>query len=181
MDWAMFKAEMQAATLIAFDRLMPQIGDETLYALCLQTTDDGWGIGPFANTREGLAVQIAELSRSIDLTPQDLRSMQWSADEWRHDRFGDDAFMAVNQQVMQAADDVSDADLSSHVARITDAMIGALEQLRMQHGEALDGVTMFVTKSDSDDAEALENLSSERLNPPDLHRAFLQRWDDSAK
>jgi Domain of unknown function (DUF4303) len=176
MDWTAFETEMKAATLIAFDRLVPRIGNETLYAFCLQTTDDGWGIGPFANTREGLALQTADLALSMTITPQTERALGWSADEWRYDSFGDDAFMTVNQQVMQAAK----ADLDHHVTRITDAMIGALQQLRARHGEMLDRVTLFVTKSDSDGAEVLENLSSERLNPPDLHRPFLQRWDDAA-
>ena len=180
MDWTAFETDMKEATFAAFTRLAPLIEDEALYAFCLQTTDDGWGIGPFANTREGLVVQTEKLAALMTISPHTERTLAWSPDEWRYVGFAGDAFMKVNQQVMQVADGIPDADMPSHVEHITDAIIAALQQLRARHSDVLDRVTLFVTMSDSDDAEALENASSESLNPPDLHRAFLQRWADPA-
>lgn len=55
-------------------------------------------------------------------------------------------------------------------------MIDALASLRAERTAALADVTLFVTISDSDEAQAIENLSAKRLNPPDLARAFQQRF-----
>jgi hypothetical protein len=55
-------------------------------------------------------------------------------------------------------------------------MIGALRNLRELQDGALKEVTMFVTITDSDEAEEIENRSAISINPPDLAQAFVSRF-----
>jgi hypothetical protein len=55
-------------------------------------------------------------------------------------------------------------------------MADALAHLRAERGPALESVTLFVTSSDSGDAEAVEDRYATQLNPPQLAQAFLQRY-----
>ncbi|WP_413353955.1 hypothetical protein [Microbacterium sp. 1P06AB] len=42
---------------------------------------------------------------------------------------------------------------------------------------ALDGVTLFVSVTDSDETEAIENRSATELNPAEVGGAFLRRYE----
>ncbi len=44
--------------------------------------------------------------------------------------------------------------------------------------DALASVTMFVSVTDDDDSEYIENESSEKINEIALHENFLNRYDN---
>jgi hypothetical protein len=79
--------------------------------------------------------------------------------------FGDDYFADINRD-LAAAGANSHKGFGLYFDHLIDAMIDALAHLRA--ARALEGVTLFATISDSEDAEAVERRSANRLNPVTL-------------
>ncbi|MET3667221.1 DUF4303 domain-containing protein [Caulobacter sp. 1776] len=173
MDWDARVEKLRTATIAAVDALTPLLEGQRLYAICLQTADDGMSVGFCANTEEGYAEKRASEAEVEEMTPQYSAYLRWAPAEWRYEFFGDDHFADVNSDLTAASLDGNE-DFSAYFDRLIDAMIDALAYLRAERAQALDGVTLFVTISDSEEAKAVERRSADRLNPPTLAGQFGQ-------
>lgn len=173
MDWNVEAERLRAATIEAFDALTRLLEGQRPYAICLQTADDSMSVGFCANTEAGYAEKYASEAEIEDMTPEHAAYLRWAPAEWRYEMFGYDHFADVNRD-LTAAGLSSDGGFSLHFDQLIDAMIDALAHLRTERAEALEGVTLFVTISDSDEAEAVERRSVDRLNPPTLADQFGQ-------
>lgn len=56
-------------------------------------------------------------------------------------------------------------------------MTVALTVAKEYYGNNIHEVTVFVTVTDSDDAEEIENRSAVRINTPGIAQSFLARFD----
>lgn len=171
MDWDAELEKLRAATIITVDTLTPLLDGQRLYAICLQTANDGMSVGLCANTEEGYAEKRASEAEIEEITPEYSAYLRWSPAEWRYEMVGDDHFADVNSDLTAASLNGSE-DFSAHFDRLIDAMIDALAHLRTERAQALDGVTVFVTISDSEEAKGVERRSVDRLNPPPLASQF---------
>lgn len=171
MDWNAKVEQLRTATIAAVDALTSFLEGHRLYAICLQTADDGMSVGFCANTEEGYAEKRASEAEIEDMTPQYSAYLRWAPAEWRYEVFGDDHFVDVNRD-LTAVGVNSNKDFSLHFDRLIDAMIEALAHLRAERAQALEGVTLFVTISDSEEAKTVERRSADRLNPPILAGQF---------
>lgn len=170
MDWNAEVERLRTATIATVDALASLLEGQRLYAICLQTADDGMSVGLCANTEAGYAEKRASEAEIEDMTPEYLAYLRWAPAEWRYEMFGDD-FADINRD-LTAVSLSSDGGFSLHFDRLIDAMIDALAHLRVERARALEGVTLFVTISDSDEAAAVERRSADRLNPPILADQF---------
>jgi hypothetical protein len=170
-DWNAKVEQLRTATIAAVDALPSVLEGQRLYAICLQTADDGMSVGFCANTEEGYAEKRASEAEIEDMTPQYSAYLRWAPAEWRYEFFGDDHFADINRDLTAASVD-SNKDFSLYFDRLIDAMIDALAHLRAERAQALEGVTLFVTISDSEEAKAVERRSANRLNPPRLAGQF---------
>lgn len=59
---------------------------------------------------------------------------------------------------------------------MTDIMARALRRLRDIYADRLQNVTLFVTVTDYDEAEEIENRSAILINPPGIAQAFVSRF-----
>lgn len=173
MDWNTEVEKLRTATLAAVDALTSPLSGQRLYAICLQTADDGMSVGFCANTEEGYAEKHASEAEIEEVTPEFLAYLRWAPAEWRYEMFGYDYFADVNDDLTAASLNGIE-NFSAYFDRLIEAMIDALAHLRTELAHLLDGVTLFVTISDSEKAEAVERRSAERLNPPALADQFGQ-------
>jgi hypothetical protein len=169
---------LHTATIAAADALTASLEGQRLYAICLQTADDGMSVGFCANTEEGYAEKRASEAELEHMTPEYLAYLRWAPAEWRYEMFGDDHFADVNSDLTAASLNGGE-DFSVYFDHLIDAMIDALTHLRAERAQALDGVTLFVTISDSEEAEAVEQRSANRLNSPTLASQFKQPLDQT--
>ncbi len=175
MDWQAIRNELSQAILRAFDRFHERLDEEQVYALCLSVSEDGMAIGLNANTESCFARKLSEERELEDMTPQYERYLRWSPAEWCFEGVDDAAFQGINDMLVQVV--LGDGLGASGFHDLIDAMIGSLETVRSMRADSLQGVTMFVTVTDSDDAEAIENRSAIAINPPDIARYFVSRLD----
>jgi len=175
-DWNAKVEKLRTATIATADALRSLLEGQRLYAICLQTADDGMSVGLCANTEEGYAEKRASEAEIEDMTPEYSAYLRWAPAEWRYEMSGDDHFADVNRD-LAAASAHSDKGFSLYFDHLIDAMIDALAHLRAERAQALEAVTLFVTISDSEEAEAVERRSANRLNPTTLAGEFGRPLD----
>jgi hypothetical protein len=173
-DWIAITEELQAATVAAVDMLSSLLEERSLYAVCLQTADDGMSVGFCANTEEGYAEKLASEAEFEDVSPDYAAYLRWAPAEWRYEGFGDDLFADINRDLTTASA-ASNDDFAVYFDLLIRAMVDALAHLRAERAQALEGVTLFVTISDSEAAQAVERQSVHRLNRSTLAAEFGQR------
>lgn len=174
MDWDAIENELIQAVRQAFDHLRILTVHEQLYALCLSVSEDGMGIGLNANTDPFLNQKLSEERAIEEITLQDESYFRWSSAEWHFEGVGDEFFQPLNNALTQAI--LNDKRDKLSFKKLIAAMIEALSHLRDARGHALKGVTLFVTITDGDKAEAIENRSAADLNAPDVAQAFISRF-----
>ena len=175
MDWNAKAEKLRAATIATVDALTSLLEGQRLYAICLQTADDGMSVGLCANTEEGYAEKRASEAEIEDMPPEYSAYLRWAPAEWRYEIFGDDHFADINRDLTAAS--ANSKDFKIYFNHLIDAMIDTLAHLRAERAQALEGVTLFVTISDSEEAEAVERRSANRLNPPTLADEFRRHQD----
>jgi hypothetical protein len=175
MDWDTIRESIQVAVLATFDELIVSVGDERLYVICLQTADDGISIGAGANTEEGYSAKCASEAELEDMTPEYRSYLRWAPAEWRFEVIGDAHFSGVNRDLSILLTD-PDSNSTAHFARLIQIMTDGLAYLREARAEMLNNVALFVTISDSEIAEDVEQQSAGQLNPPSILNELLTRY-----
>lgn len=176
MDWHARIAELRAATLAASDDLLESLDGERLYAICLQTDDGGMSVGFCANSEQGYAASRAAAAQARELDASYDAYLRWDSAEWRYEMAGDAHFAQANRAFIAAATTDTGEDFGTYFDQLLEAMSDALAHLRAERADALEDVTLFVTITDSDAAEAVEARSATRLNPPEAAAAFVRRF-----
>ena len=185
LDQQNLSAVIRDAARQAFGDLRRAHPEETFYAFALYT-DDGWmTIVPSANSEEGF-------QRAISSEPDQTshHAYRWSTAEWAYEAAGNEHFDAANEllNASSADEEPDDSDETEEVRLYReqgDALIASMvEGLRLLDAEGFFGtgeergrVTLFVSISDSDEAEEVETISARQLNPPNVAAAFAKRYE----
>jgi hypothetical protein len=167
---------ISTATGLAVDDLLASLGGERLYAICLQTDDGGMSIGLCANTEQGYSEKRAEAEEAGDLDASYDAYLRWDSAEWRHEMIGTERFRQVEKDLWDALDDPP-GGFDAYFDRLIEAMTLALIDVKKAQGERFADVTAFVTVTDSDEAEEIENRSAVRINSTEIAAAFRARHD----
>lgn len=130
-----------------------------------------------ANTEEAFQEHlVAERQENPQLSPQNEAGYRWSVGEWRHEGWRHDLFAAVNRLLYDEATQERIANIHAHLARLFETMTVALAGLRRERGALTEGTILFVTLTDSDEAEDVENHSAQHVSPPALLKLFSERY-----
>jgi hypothetical protein len=176
MDWDSITRHLEQAVLSAFDDLAVAVRGRRLYALSLVTEDGAMSVGMAANTEEALQQRLdAERHGGADPSSQDGAWLRWGVGEWQYEGWRDDLFAAVNRRLYHEAVGGRIDGIAAHLARLIEAMTVALARLRREREVETASTILFVTLTDSDEAEAFENASARRLNPAALLDLFHAR------
>ncbi|KML47440.1 hypothetical protein VL15_32185 [Burkholderia cepacia] len=179
-DFSDFQREIADAARATFKALRALHPDEQFYAFALYTDSGAMTVVPAANSVEGLSrIRAQQAIADDDRDPW----YTWGFSEWAYAAAEASPFNAICGKL-------ADAVLSPRFARSRFAefsrqlhadMIEALRLLDRDGlfgtGEARAAITLFVSISDDDAAEALENESAKALNPPAVVETFLRRYD----
>lgn len=181
MDWTRLKDDIAAAARQSFSELLARHGNETFYAFALYTDEDCYTVVPAANSLERYQATIADLDEA---SPQALAYYRWASAEWAYEAFAAGPFTPICNRLATTCAAVSgDATaFAAFKAEVHRAMIAALKQLDDEgfFGQGRDGAVLFITSSDADEAEAVENRSAAILNRPGIHASFLERFQPQA-
>lgn len=182
MDWPALKNEIAAAARESFCDLLAKHGSERFYAFALYTDEDCITVAPAANSIEQYLATLATLDKP---ERQERAYYQWASSEWAYEAWAWEPFNPVSSRLHQACTQVSSdaAAFAAFKAKVHQAMIDALKQLDDEgcfgrHRQAADSAVLFITSTDSEDSEAMEDHSARLLNRPEVCKAFLEQHKD---
>ena len=141
--------------------IFDQIGDEHIYTAALVT--DSYCCSLF------LAVNTVEYFDNECEEPDDVG--KWHPDEWGYSDGHGSELVKLSRLLWE-----NQNNLPSE-AFFFDALIAAMKQLKETgiFGERTEEITFFVSISDDEEAENLEDFSAGQLNSPEVATAFLNR------
>ena len=141
--------------------ILGRIDDERIYTVALVT--DRYCCSLF------LAVNTLEYLQSEDEEPDD--ESKWHPDEWGYSDGHGSELVKLSKSLWE-----NHATLPGE-AFFFSAMISAMAQVKGSgiFGEGTEEITFFISISDDEDAENLEDASAMTLNNPELAAAFLNR------
>ncbi|AHE53498.1 DUF4303 domain-containing protein [Sphingomonas sanxanigenens] len=169
-DWKAITKDLGEAVIAVADDLLASIGRHRLYAICLLTDDDGGSVGFWAATEEDFERRRASEAEADEMTPAYEAYLRWTPEEWSEDAHGDVFMRRINKPLF--AEVIGGTSSPAHFDRTIEAMTDALALLRAERADKLADVTLFVSVSDSEDADGIERRSVALLNPPALISAF---------
>ena len=170
LDWAALTDQVHQASLLSFTRLLEAHPEETFYAFCLYTDGDGWTIVPSANSEEGFA-------RHAHRAPTSQAYYRWPSSEWAYEAEQASQFNATCRTLREADSGASIVQFRRQVvAVLTEALRRLREDEPVRTLNSTGRLSLFVTMTDDDEAEAIEDASARVLNPPELVTGFLARY-----
>jgi hypothetical protein len=174
LSWKLVTDALQAASLAAVTKLLAALDGQRLYALALYTSEGGMSVAMAANTEEAYQAYMAAAAEEDQRnTPEDQAYCRWASSEWALEGWESDLFDGANALIHQEDSRDFDRYFDAVIAAMTAALVGVKATL----GERLADVTAFVTVTDCDLAEEIENASAASINAADLADAFRSRFD----
>lgn len=151
------------------ENILQEVGDEEIYTAALVTDSDCVTLFLAVNTLEFLEENGGPAEEN-----------RWLPDEWGYSDGDDSALAELSRQLFahdEALEDGDDETRKENRRLFFDAAISALEQLKKAKvfGKHSDQVTCFVSISDDEEAEEIENQSAKQLNTAKLAKAFAKR------
>ena len=159
--WQNVAAMIRDAVAADLREILGRIDDERIYTVALVT--DRYCCSLF------LAVNTLEYLESEDEEPDD--ECKWHPDEWGYSDGHDSELVKLSKTLWENHNTLPGE------AFFFNAMISAMKQVKDSgiFGERTEEITWFISISDNDDAENLEDSSAMTLNSPELAASFLNR------
>ncbi len=159
--WQEVTEKIRDAVAADLREILGCIDDEHIYTAALVT--DRYCCSLF------LAVNTLEYLQSEDEEPDD--ESKWHPDEWGYSDGHGSELVKLSKSLWE-----NHATLPGE-AFFFSAMISAMAQVKGSgiFGEGTEEITFFISISDDEDAENLEDASAMTLNSPELAAAFLNR------
>lgn len=169
--------DIERAARSSFSELLTRHGDETFYAFALYTDESCFTVLPAANSLE----QYHACVQRMDATePQERAAYKWSSAEWAYECFAAPSFDGICEQLRERASMLpgDPVTFATFKAEVHHAMTVALRRLDDGgfFGERRAGLVLFITSSDDEEAQELEEVSARALNPPAVYEAFRRRY-----
>ncbi|MDE6541591.1 MAG: DUF4303 domain-containing protein, partial [Muribaculaceae bacterium] len=151
---------VREAVAMDLQEVLAKIGDERIYAFALVTDSDCTSLFMAVNTVEYLISYGGPQSPAV-----------WLPDEWGYSDSDSGELSKLSGLLLQHSEQLPGQDF------FVDALISAIKQLKAAgvFGEHTDDITYFVSMSDADAAERIEDYSAKQLNSPVMASIFLNR------
>ena len=159
--WQEVSAKIKDAVAADLREILDRIGDERIYTTAL--VSDRYCCSLF------LAVNTLEYLESEDEDSDD--ECKWHPDEWGYSDGHDSELVKLSKSLWENHNTLPGE------AFFFSAMISAMKQVKDSRifGVRTDEITLFISISDDEDTENLEDSSAMTLNSPELATAFLNR------
>jgi hypothetical protein len=179
MDWNALEYEIYRAARNAFDDLRKAHPDEEFYAYALYTDSDAGTVCPAANSLREFAKAVSQES---DLSAADLAYYKWATSEWAYEFGKASYFKEISAQLMASVLALENqANHATFKRNVAASMTGALKKLDADGffgvGAEREKLVLFISVTDDDSAESVENESARLLNPKSAYERFALRYE----
>lgn len=180
---------IEEAVRHTMEKIRQEAGDEHIYSAALVTDSSCVTLFLAVNTEEALARRDKadrtpeRLTQLLEYYPQELVDQvaeglfslnRYVPDEWDYSDGTDGGLNQVSRQLYDQEEKLSDEDddtCDAFQEQLLETVTGAFETLRTE-GVFGPEVVCFVSMSDDDRAEEIEDTSARRLNTPEQYEQF---------
>ncbi|MFP1760718.1 DUF4303 domain-containing protein [Lonsdalea quercina] len=170
MNWNEFENSCFQLTVKLIKKILSEKPDEHFYAFCLYTDSSAMTVSMSANSEEKLK---SILAADDDKSEENQSYYKWSTSEWAYEGYGADFFSELSKELRLEPERKEFSDFKKN---LINSLTKSLKRVNEELGQ--DKYVMFVTITDDDDAEYIENTSSGIINSKATHHMFLSRFGD---
>ncbi|MBY7903819.1 DUF4303 domain-containing protein [Vibrio fluvialis] len=173
MNWDNFEEKCFKATVEVLSKLISEHKNEKIYAFALYTDGGAMTVSVSANSEERLNLILDEDS---DKSKENQNYYKWATSEWAYESYDDYLYCELCKELRHSSDRENFFNFrNSLITSMTNVLVRVRKEML---NDALASITMFVSVTDDDDSEYIENESSEKINEIALHENFLNRYDN---
>lgn len=171
-------------------KILKEVGDEQIYAAALVTDSDCISLYLVVNTYEKMRqkdLKYLEWMKS-DLEAEEIEGIKggslsitkWIPDEWAYSG-GRGCELSKVSQMLFTKEEENSAEYAEHTALFFEAVTDAWKALISDKvfGEKSEEITYFISISDDEKAETIENYSASLLNGQEVYEAFMKRDEET--
>ena len=171
-------------------KILKEVRKEKIYAAALVTDSDCITLYLAVNTYEQMRERdLKYLKMFGDAWDEEkvegikngtLSMAKWIPDEWAYSDGKESKLNHVSRQ-LYAKEEENSAVYAENMDLFLEAVTDAWKTLIKDKvfGEKTEDITYFISMSDDDRAEAIENYSASQLNSKERYEAFLKRFEET--
>lgn len=170
------------------ETITKRIGDETIYGVALVTDEDCISLYLAANTSEylrkkdldNLSFMRQYLSEGkIQAIEEGTDSLtKWTPAEWGYSGGKNSGLVEVSKLLFEQEEQDS-VGYAQNKPRFFETITSALKRVIDEKGTDTENITFFITLSDGDGIEEIENYSAKQLNSTEMFEKFTHRFDSN--
>ena len=172
MNWKKLEDECFQITLNIIKSLLHAYKDDELYALCLYTDSGAMTVSLSANSQKDLS-QLMNLDE--DNSQEIENYYRWAFSEWAYDSYNSSEFSKISKILRE--DPSRDIDFDFFFTTLINSLTNVLCRVRSTEIEPLKQTIFFISITDNDDSESIENDTAKLLNSQDGHCNFIARYN----
>lgn len=177
MGWEEFKNEVFTAAKNSFIKVQQVNEDEDFYAFSLYIDSDAISIGCSSNSIQALKRKLSQEEYEA-ASAQDFSYIKWASSEWEYEAFDAENFRAACEFLRTSAER---RDIKAFKEKVISSLVDVLSKLKndkvFNFKSSVNKGVFFVTITDDDGAEAVENATALKLNDGALLSEFINRYE----
>lgn len=168
-------------------KILKEVGDERIYAAALVTDSDCITLFLALNTYEYMKKRDREYLDIIDLSEEMKKNLEdgsasltkWLPDEWGYSDGNKSQLNEISKLLFKHDEETEydEEEYEESQQLFLETVTSAFKRLIEENvfGEYSKEITYFISMSDDERAEEIENQSAGELNSRELYEAFLNR------
>ncbi|MEK4077076.1 DUF4303 domain-containing protein [Paenibacillus sp. FSL M7-0656] len=169
-----FEDHFRAGFLPDLEQTLAKVQDEEVYACAFGTDSDWVTLFMAVNTEESLAGHIVSMKeQGLCDSEEDEIYYRWGCSEYQ---YGEDTHFNHISRLLYVTEEVQ--EYKDEIIRIIAKVVNeTADDVFARYGQAKADITFFVSLTDDDLAEEIENQSVHHMTVPSLASKFLKRYD----
>ena len=173
------KDGLSGAVRSDFVELASKAAAEKIYAIALVTDSYMESLYLAIGTEQSLSKQELKYRKEINPDSEDYKAvLRWTPAEWVYDNnsLPDSRLRKINNLLRGNVEHTVEFEAAFYGV-LSDALADLDRDGVLSKRQSRNDVTLFMSISDDDKAEAVEDYSAKILNPPSVYERFSKRFD----
>lgn len=172
MNWDELEDKCFQATFEAIKKLLTEKPDENFYAFSLYTDSSAMTVSLSANSEERLH---SILNVEEDKSKETQSYYKWATSEWAYEGFYAENFSNISKSLRESSDRENFVQFKNKLIQM---LINVLKKIKLSElAPELSTSALFVSITDDDEAENIENISADLINDEPIKSYFISRYD----
>ncbi|CAM3321318.1 DUF4303 domain-containing protein [Pseudomonas plecoglossicida] len=175
MNWQELESAALTSVKKALQDLNEEHPDEMFYACSLYTDSSAMTMALAVNSVEALN---AKLEKEVEEEREELMPYyKWATSEWEYEAWMGEYFKDICKSLREASERDDTSNFKESLISLMVKILSALRKEGFFRSFKIQDPMLFVSITDDDGAESVENRTSELLNSPEEYICFVRRFD----